>query len=62
MFEYIWIFWFSVTILWMSIGLAYRGYVSFLALEEQQLKEEDYDYTEELGDDQFVGATSHPTS
>jgi len=33
----------------------------FLAPEEQQL-EEDYEYTEKLGDYQFAGAMSHPTS
>jgi len=31
------------------------------ALEEQQLEEEDYDYTEELRDDQAIDAMSHPT-
>ena len=31
------------------------------ALEDQD-PEEDYDYMEELGDDQSTGATSHPTS
>ena len=31
-----------------------RLYVSFPALKEQQLEEEDYNYMEELGDDQFA--------
>jgi hypothetical protein len=31
-------------------------------LEDQDPEEEDYDYTEELGDDQSASATSHPTS
>jgi hypothetical protein len=29
--------------------------------KDQDPEEEDYDYTEELGDDQSAGATSHPT-
>jgi len=33
--------------------------VLFLDPEEQQLEEEEYDYMEELGDNQFIGATSH---
>ena len=45
------------------LGVAYRGYMSrLLASEEQNPKEEDYDYTEELGDDQTTGVASHPTS
>jgi len=32
------------------------------ALEEQQLEEEDYEYKEELRDDQATGVMSHPTS
>ena len=32
------------------------------APEEQQLEEEDYEYKEELRDDQAAGAMSHPTS
>ena len=33
-----------------------------VAPEEHNPKEEDYDYTEELGDDLPTGATSHATS
>jgi len=34
----------------------------FIAPEEQNPEKDDYDYTEELGDDLPVGAMSHPTS
>jgi hypothetical protein len=34
----------------------------FTAPDEQNPQEDDYDYTEELGDDLPTGATSHPTS
>ena len=34
----------------------------FTVLEEQNPEEDDYDYTEELGDDQTTGVASHPTS
>ena len=63
MFQCIWIFQISIASLWLSIGVAYRGYMSHItALEELEPKEDDYDYMEELGDDQSTGATSHPTS
>ena len=63
MFECIWIFWFSIASLWTSIGVTYRDYMSRLtALEEQDFEEDDYEYMEELRDDQAAGATSHPTS
>jgi hypothetical protein len=29
---------------------------------KQDLEENNYEYTEDLGDDQSTGATSHPTS
>jgi len=32
------------------------------ALEDQLIEEEDYEYTEELEDDQSIGAMSYPTS
>ena len=60
MFECFWIFWISVSLSY--IGVAYCDYMSCLsAPEEQQLEEEDYDYTEELRDDQAIDAMSHPT-
>jgi hypothetical protein len=31
-------------------------------LEEHEPDEENYDYTNELGDDMITGAMSHPTS
>jgi hypothetical protein len=34
----------------------------FTALEEQNPEKDDYDCTEELGDDLPAGATSYPTS
>jgi hypothetical protein len=38
--------------LWLSIGVAYHGYVSRItAPEELDPEEEDYDYTEDLGYD-----------
>ena len=62
MFECIWIFWISIAPLCISIGVAYRGYMSHLvALEDQLTEEDDYEYTKELRDDQSVGTTSHPT-
>ena len=59
MFEYIWIFWISIASLWTSIGVVYRDYMSRLTvLKEPQLDEEDYDYSEELGDDLTAGSMS----
>ena len=52
MFECIWIFWLSIASLCLSIGVAYRDYMSRLkAPEEQEFEEDDYEYTADLRDD-----------
>lgn len=50
-----------------SLWNIYRGHLLWplsclTALEEHEPDEENYDYTNELGDDMITGAMSHPTS
>ena len=50
--ECIWIFSFSICFFVISIGVAYRGYyVSVTDPEEPRPDEDDYEYVEDLGDD-----------